>query len=79
MRKSALNLKGLPHIPYVFAASEIPTVNCQSFNDEHLAMIYIKRGSGQPWGYKPRHIELFNLKVTGGHPYHNFTEARGNL
>ncbi len=50
----------------------------QSFNDEYLAMIYIKRGSGQAWGNKPRFIEIFNLKVTGAHPNHTFTDAQGN-
>ena len=39
---------------------------------EFLGTIIIYRGPGDPWGYKPKHIQIKNLKITGaskGAPY----------
>jgi hypothetical protein len=45
--------------------------------DEFLGPIVIKPGSGDPWGHKPGHIHIKNLKISGGSPLNTYTNTAG--
>ncbi len=46
--------------------------------DEFLGVVVIKRGSSQPWGFKPGYITIDGLKITGGHPNYGYTDQNGD-
>eukprot|EP00039_Didymoeca_costata_P013071 m.193648 g.193648 ORF g.193648 m.193648 type:complete len:1074 (+) comp15667_c0_seq7:169-3390(+) len=49
----------------------------QQYTDEGLAVIYIKRSSAHPWGYKPAYIEISDLRVQSAHPDYVYWSASG--
>jgi len=47
--------------------------------DEFLGVIIIKRGPSDSYGYKPGHITIENLKITGGADRYSYTNSNGNV
>ncbi len=52
-------------------------VNGQTYNDESLAVIYIKTSRAHPWGYKPQYIEIANLRIEGANPNNAYLSSQG--
>lgn len=50
------------------------------FNKQHsenLGVIFIYQASNDPWGYKPAHITIQNLKIAGAHKSNTYTAQDG--
>jgi len=46
--------------------------------DEYLGVFLIKRGPGDPFGYKPGHLVFENLEITGANPLNSYTDPNGS-
>lgn len=71
----------LPELSGQNAVTALDAVQAKFFNKQHsenLGVIFIYQASQDPWGYKPKHIVIQNLKISGAHKSNTYTAQDGS-
>ena len=71
----------LPELSGQNAVTALDAVQAKFFNKQHsenLGVIFIYQASRDPWGYKPKHIVIQNLKISGAHKSNTYTAQDGS-